>query len=192
MTSRLGLSPALESSLESHKVSHIPAQSLWPDGTGLVWLEQGGYEISLALRFRVSQAAKFAGAKWYRNAVENPFYVVKLIASDLTLLGMWAFVGDAGPFESGGSWVNFWAHPRVPLSADTEYVVSIYCNQAGFWGEIGGMLGGDVVSGIITAPEHTSESPNMAYRTGDVGWTSFVSSGGVRFGLDVLVEPLPA
>ena len=171
-------------------MSHIPAQYLWQDGTGLVWLEQAGFEINLAMRFRVSQAAKFAGARWYRNAVENPFYVVKLTDASPTLLGMWAFVGDAGPFPSGGSWVNFWAHPRRLLSADTDYWVSIYCNQAGFWGEIGGMLGGDVTNGIITAPQHTSENPNMLYRAGDVGWTSFVSSDGIRFGLDVLVQPM--
>jgi hypothetical protein len=165
------------------------AISAFPDSaSGLVWSDQLDYEVNIGFRFHVTTAAKFAGMRWWRNWEENQMYIGKLYDTSPTLLGIWVWAFDNGPFETDGSWINYWAHPRVPLNANQTYLAVMYCYRAGYWVETGGMDGQTYQNGPLVVPAYSPTDPAMGYAIGHVHRVPDTDPGPLRYGLDVLID----
>jgi hypothetical protein len=171
----------------------MPYQSVWsgttpPDGPASV----GGFVVGFW--FKIDAPGILRGFRHYLTAGEHGVFVAQLWADDMvTLLGSASSkAAMANRVEVANSWRSIWCHPRVPLVADTLYLVQVQFAGQGIWRHDGLLNEFDYVSGHFTVPFVNEAGTHGArYHEGFEYQDPADNPGNNLYAVDVLVEFAP-
>lgn len=90
-----------------------------------------------------------------------------------------------GASSADSRWHNIYFRPEARVTAGMELTVAVWFQAGQYWRQPGGLSGGDVTVGDLTAVGDGSGGPNGIYTLGN-GWDLPFTFGGGFYGIDVL------
>ncbi|MCA0458731.1 MAG: DUF4082 domain-containing protein [Chloroflexi bacterium] len=158
--------------------------SLWPNSaTPAVPDYLGTAPIELGVKFQSNINAIVTGLRFYKGPSNTGTHTGHLWSSTGTLLATATFMNESA---SGWQTVNFSA--PVAISANTLYIAS-YHSSSGRFSYTANAFTTALVNGPLTAPAHSTASPNGVFRNGSNGTFPNMSSNNVNYWVDVIVVP---
>jgi hypothetical protein len=165
-----------------------PYQTSWC-GTDPSTSGGAGAPVTLLGVFSFAVDGWIMGLKYFRDLADN-FNHIGFVTdpSDGSLLGITKFRRQTASGSGAGGWETSYLHPRIPVAALDKRTVAVFFQGSYFWYDAGALASNGFICNDVLTDQDNVPYPNMQF-TYSAFMDGFMSSGGSRYGVDVVFLP---